>query len=818
MEERGQGRILIVDDEDDLRVTLQDRLALQGYETTVCGTGEEALEALKTEPFDVLLTDLMMPGMSGLDLLRVGLEIDPHLVCILMTGQATVPTAVEALKAGAFDYITKPFKVAALRPVLSRAIELRQLRTKNVHLQETVAIHELSQAVAFVLDWDAILEKIVDAAAQQCGAVEVSVMLPTDDGALSIAAVRGEHRTGLVGERVPIAGSISGWVAEHLEPVMLHADTDDPRFPGAAGRPGTTSVSVPMLTGGRLVGVLNVNAAGRSRPFTPGQIKALTILAGTGAAALENARLYEHVSERERRFRGTFQQAAVGMAHVTPDGKWLRVNPTLCEMLGYTERELLPLTMREVTHPSDLHPKLELLQKVATSELPGFQIEERSVRKDGTHIWTHLTVSAVYGAMGRPEFLVGVWKDVTARKEAELEQHETNRRLTEALEDLQRAQSRLIEQERLRALGQMASGIAHDFNNALAPILGFTELLLYAPGTLNDRENIQSYLEMINTAARDAASVVHRLREFYREREEIEEFHPVKLPALVEQAVSLTQPKWQRLALADGRRIQVKTQLDAVPSVLGDPAQLRELLTNLVFNAVDAMPDGGMITLRTYRQHDRAVLEVRDTGTGMTEEVRRRCLEPFFTTKGKEGTGLGLPMVYGIVQRHGGTIAIETQPGQGTAFVVSLPTEPAGQTTAPAREPGRVSAGQPLRVLVVDDEPAVQQVTATFLTADGHRVETAGSGTEALAKFQPETFDLVITDQAMPGMSGDQFAAAIRERAPAQRILMLTGFAALMQARGELPAGVDRLLGKPVTLAGLREAVADLTALQRLGE
>jgi CheY-like chemotaxis protein len=282
------------------------------------------------------------------------------------------------------------------------------------------------------------------------------------------------------------------------------------------------------------------------------------------------------------------------------------------------------------------------------------------------------------------------------------------------------------------------------------------------------------------------------------------------LGRLVEQAVELTRPKWKDQALSLARTVTLDLDLQPVPQIPGDEAQLREALMNLIFNAVDAMPDGGTITVRTSRTPDSVMLEVSDTGTGMTDEVRSRCQEPFFTTKGQHGTGLGLSMVYGILQRHSGTLEIQSALGKGTTFRMSfsldgLPQVPA--STAPA-EPGQRPQTVPqLRVLVVDDEEAVRGIIVAYLQRDGHRVETAGSGQEALQKFHPGKFDLVITDRAMPRMNGDALAQAIKRSAPQQPVILLTGFGDLMGTHGEHPEGVDVVLGKPVSLAVLRNAI-----------
>ncbi|HEU5318571.1 MAG TPA: ATP-binding protein, partial [Chloroflexota bacterium] len=391
-----------------------------------------------------------------------------------------------------------------------------------------------------------------------------------------------------------------------------------------------------------------------------------------------------------------------------------------------------------------------------------------------------------------------------ARRERDI--LEINQKLRRALEDLAAAQSKLLEQERLRALGEMASGIAHDFNNALSPVVGFSELLLEVPANLKDPELARRYLGLIRTGAEDAMAVVARLREFYRPRDEGQTFGAVDLPAMVRQAVQLTEPRWRSQAQSGGATIRVETDLDDVPPVAGDERELREALTNLIFNAVDAMPNGGTLTLRTRGEEGEAVLEVGDTGVGMTEEVRRRCLEPFFSTKGARGTGLGLSMVYGTVRRHGGEVEIESAVGKGTTFRLRLPLSSA-RTTTDTPDAAPDSAGRRLRVLLVDDEEPVRAATRAYLLAEGHAVEEAETGRGALERFRAARFDVVITDRAMPDMSGDQVAAAVKAASPATPVIMLTGFGGLMLAADERPEEVDVVVGKPLTRRALRDAL-----------
>ena len=421
-----------------------------------------------------------------------------------------------------------------------------------------------------------------------------------------------------------------------------------------------------------------------------------------------------------------------------------------------------------------------------------------------------MTISPIKDAHGRIVGASKIARDITKRKHTDEALQDANRRLQVALAELKDTQQRVIQQERLGALGTMASGIAHDFNNALAAILGFSELLLYRPDCLNDKEKAHRYIEMMNTAAKDAGDVVNRLREFYRHREEGEVFVPVDINRLVEDAVSLTEPKWKAQAEASGISIAVEKDLQKIPTIAGNAANLREMLTNLIFNAVDAMPRGGTITIRTRRDNDQVVLEIGDTGTGMTEETRRRCLEPFFTTKGERGTGLGLSMVYGIVQRHEGEIDIQTAVGQGTTFIIRLPHHTTKLSSQPERVDKPASQAPSFRILVVDDEPLTGKVIGEYLKLDGHTVEIAGNGGGGLETFRKGHFDLVIVDRAMPDMSGDQVASTIKALSPTTPIIMLTGFGSMMDAADEKPASVDLVVGKPVTIADLRRALMEV--------
>jgi len=388
--------------------------------------------------------------------------------------------------------------------------------------------------------------------------------------------------------------------------------------------------------------------------------------------------------------------------------------------------------------------------------------------------------------------------------------------LQSAYDDLRKTQQAVMQQERLRALGQMASGIAHDINNAISPIALYTESLLEREPGLSERARDQ--LQTIARAIDDVAATVARMREFYRQRETPLALVPLSLNLLVQHVVELTRARWSDMPQQRGVAIQVHLALaDDLPPVLGVEGEIREALINLVFNAVDAMPEGGDLTVSTRVAEGaspaRVQVEVTDTGVGMDEDTRRRCLEPFFTTKGERGTGLGLAMVYGTVQRHGADIEIRSEAGRGTTvalrFVVPDLTAIAAQAPPPVAAP----VSEPLRILVVDDDPVVLETLQRMLEADGHAVVAANGGQAGIDAFKVahargETFSMVMTDLGMPHVDGRKVAAAVKQTAPSTPVIMLTGWGQGIDANADTPSQIDEILGKPPKLRELRDVLS----------
>jgi PAS domain S-box-containing protein len=520
-------------------------------------------------------------------------------------------------------------------------------------------------------------------------------------------------------------------------------------------------------------------------------------------------RARREILQSEEYFRALVDNASDVVTVFDCEGKICYASPSVTKMLGYAPQEFVGKSIFDFIHSDDVdNARFVFMNNDLKKELT---LEFRLHHRNGSWKGLEAVGKTMIDESGQARILMNS-RDITDRILEQEALRESILRHLKTQNELQKTQQKIIKQERLAAIGQMSSGIAHDFSNALMPVLGFSEILLNHPEYLKDLERVRNYLKMINTSARDAMHIVGGLREFYRTKEKEESLLPLNLNKVVEQAILLTQPKWKQESSVKGVQINVEMDLSPLPDMIGNEAALREALTNLIFNAVDAMPKGGTITFKSQSEEGQLCLEISDTGTGMSEELRHRCFEPFFSTKGRGGTGLGLAMVYGVVRRHEGSIDLKSQEGKGSTFVIRLPIRnPASgennnkKIISPAEK-----LIQKLSVLVVDDESMVRDVLRDYLNGDGHEVVTANDGVEALSLFKQKKFDLVITDRAMPEMNGDQLADSIKKISPQTPLIMLTGFGELMKAKEECPKGVDKLISKPLTFEGYREALAHL--------
>jgi PAS domain S-box-containing protein len=391
--------------------------------------------------------------------------------------------------------------------------------------------------------------------------------------------------------------------------------------------------------------------------------------------------------------------------------------------------------------------------------------------------------------------------------------------LLRAYDDLRKTQQAAMQHERLRALGEMASGVAHDIKNALFPAMIYSQALLESEPNLTSRgrEDLQSIARSVS----DATSIVDRVSDFYRPREGKLDMAPVSLNGLVPQVLSICRVRWSDTARSQGVAIDVDADLaDDAPFIYGSESEIREALINLVFNAVDAMPEGGALRVRTRRHvahdgdasADGACVAVADTGIGMNEETRKRCLDPLFTTKGERGTGMGLTMVYGIAQRHGANLDIRSEVGRGTTIDICFPAapQPLARDDSRSKDASPASAAtRRLRVLVIDDDPFVLETLQTMLEAIGHSVIAADGGQAGIDAFKSAHssaagIEVVVTDLGMPEVDGRAVAGTIKRISPRTPVILLTGWGEGLQGSAGRLSDIEAVVSKPPHLRELR--------------
>ncbi|MDI6826913.1 MAG: response regulator, partial [Armatimonadota bacterium] len=390
---------------------------------------------------------------------------------------------------------------------------------------------------------------------------------------------------------------------------------------------------------------------------------------------------------------------------------------------------------------------------------------------------------------------IEVYSDITHRRELE-------QRVRQAYEELKATQDQLIQSEKLRAVGEIASGVAHDFNNILGIILGNVQLLT----RITKDEVVLARLNSIERAALDAAETVRRIREFTRIKPE-EPLCSLDLTALAAEVAEMLRPVWEDSMQAKGCKIEVSINTIERAFASGIAAEIREVLANVLLNSIQAMPSGGRIEITVGKTNDMAWVRVADTGVGMSEDVKKRVFDPFFTTRGIEGTGLGMSVAYGIVRRHNGNISIESKLGEGTSVTISLPT--ASEPTQSDLAASEKRIAKPARILIVEDEEMLAQVFFEMLTECGHIVCVARSGEEAIEKFRANDFDLVFTDLGMPTMSGWQVAREIKNIEPTTPVVLLTGWGTSVHQSELENSDVDLVLSKPIKFEDLSSIVAE---------
>ena len=731
--------------------------------------------------------------------------------------------------------------LSVIRDITARKQAEAVLGQRNRHLE---AVRAVSEEITRELDLTTLLQLIIERATHLVGAAAGTVLLWNEAEQLLIPCAwlgYGEWRRdmrfglgeGIVGE---IAARRAGIIAnDYPTRPFAHAGT-------LARMQITAAMGEPLLYRDRLIGVLTVDYMELGQSFTSQDQELLRLFATQAAIAIENARLHEAAVRRGAELETllaatrsvmsgldlqTILDRIVAEAHRISGAPHVKIllldRPAGVLRVGaargtaHRPGETLSLDRGLSAHVVRSGEPLYVAQcaedprnlKAARDRSLGMQAYLGLPITRGTEILGVLTFNTTTPKAFSPAELAYL-TSFAAQAAIAIENARLFAELHDSYARLQAAQAELVRSEKLRGLGQMAAGIAHDLNNVLAAILGQVELVKLGDVPLDLQENLRT----LETAAADGAQVVRRLQDFARQRAS-SPLVALALPPVVQEALDITAPRWKDDVQRRGDTIQIRVALGGLPPILGHAPEIREALTNVIFNAVDAMPEGGALTVTGTATADEVCLHVADTGVGMPEAVRQKVFEPFFTTKGVKGTGLGLSVVYGIMERHGGRVTVASRPGEGTTITLQFQ---AASTTPPGTAPDRPPVHRPARrILLIDDEAAVRHTMAALLRAGGQTVQVAESGPAGLAYLADALPDLVLTDLGMPEMSGVELARRVKAAHPRLPVVLLTGWGDTPTLSADDRSAIDRVLGKPVRMAELLRVVAELTGTEETG-
>ena len=721
-------------------------------------------------------------------------------------------------------------------------------RQTQVKLAETQTLLSVSRALSSTLDFQALLRHFLRAVATTLGADCVGSWLVQEDG---------EWLEPVAGYRVPperlaafrefrvslLKHAFYAQAARTRRPVFTSDAMHDSRIPATIREQGPhrSQLFVPVVVKDRMIAAFAAVWWETPREFSEDEIALMEAIANQAGVALENGRLFEENRQRleellvlhdlSRAVTGQLERGAVVDAVRRHIARVLDAR-NLVVIVRDAEREDLEVVLRLTDGADDARePRRYPLGDIGLMSV--VLATGRPVRTDdyaaecGRH-----GVEPIQGAaelrhwLGVPmtagEQVLGVIalrggpRPFSAADERlllniahlaalALRSVRLFEERTRAYGELAAAQDQLVRTEKLRALGEMASGVAHDFNNLLASVLGRAQLLIRR---VQDPQQLQ-WLRVIERSALDGAQTVRRLQEFTRIRRD-QPMVPLDVTQMVRDALDITQSRWREEPVSRGVAIEVRTELAAVPPILGDAAELREALTNLILNAVDAMPTGGTLGLVTTAGDDHVEIAVSDTGVGIPPAVREKIFDPFFTTKGPQGTGLGLSLTYGIVVRHGGFVTVDSEEGRGSTFRLSFPSAATVEPPTAASMQADAAPARTLRCLIVDDEEAVRTVLGDVVESAGHHATMVGGGAEAIERFRAEAFDVVLTDLAMPRVSGWQVARAVKQIAPRVPVVIVTGFGVELTPEERRTHGVDHVLVKPLQIQEILDALAEV--------
>jgi signal transduction histidine kinase len=601
-------------------------------------------------------------------------------------------------------------------------------------------------------------------------------------------------------------------------------------------------LGVPLILGDESIGVVVLQNFRIRQDYDNDDLNFLSTIADQAAVAIANARLFREAQERATRLAVVNEITREASLKLDVDKLFERINKELKRVILF-EKSSIAIYQPD----SDTFSLLNVYGENITTgfyrgmEIPGRETVmriahdtkqpyyTRNLDRVISHTSPYLITQGIQSAVSVPiiseDVCLGTLNLGSQKEDGfsddQIELLKTianslgtalkNARLYSALEqsymELQSTQEQLIKSEKLRALGEMSAGVAHDFNNILGAILGRAQLMK----SQSPDATVLRGLEIIEKAAIDGAATVRRLQDYTRKRTD-QVFSQVDLIQVVEDTLSMTRTRWEDSAHISGIQYSITTQYEPIPPVAGDSSELREVFTNVIFNALDAMPNGGKIHIRAWSEDHQVRVTVTDTGRGMTEEIRQKVFDPFFTTKGVKGNGLGMSVAYGIITRHKGAIELSSELGKGTSVSINIPVSlNADHQANPSKPTARKRTG---RFLIIDDEAPIRDLLAEILSEQGHMVYTASGGKEGLEIFKAQSLDMVITDLGMPEISGWDVANAVKVLNPGISVILMTGWGITLDRAKAKERGVDVIVSKPFQISEIQKVLNEMLELQ----
>lgn len=707
-------------------------------------------------------------------------------------------------------------------------------------------INDVGRKVVSTLNLDKLLENVIEAIQLSFKYDHVSLFLLDESaGDFILKTCCGSSCDSVKpGCRLKEGVGMVGRAAGSGETVLCNDVTENSDYVPAI--PSTRSeLSVPIKRGKQVMGVLDIESS-TQESFDEQDVAVMETVTDLLATAINNARLYEEakgkaygleLTDRINRaisstldVKGIFNIVSnelnkiVDCDRITlnfwyPEERLFRLKMSFCPDAGLSAVGSKRIPADETSMFTVIQTEKPLYQSRLSLEAASKPMD-RLIFSEGMRSYVYVPVLerekviAILGLESRRKNAFGgnqmeLLESVGGHLSVAIQNARLFSDLQKAYQNLQKTQKEMIQIERLRALGEMAGGVVHDFNNILASISGRVQLILMKleKGETEPGQEMKENLQIIERSAEDGARILARIRDFTRAKPEAA-FRLIDINRVIEDSVELTKAYWRDRALLSEVTMEVKKELGANGGVMGDAAELRDVVTNMILNALDAMPEGGTLTLKTQEDDDSVLVTVRDTGTGMTEDLKSKIFAPFFTTKGEDGTGLGLSLANGIVTRHRGEISVESTPGSGSTFTIRMPRG------APAREEAATEKleVESASVLVVEDEENIREVLDEILSTAGHKIIQASDGEEGVELLKRHKPDIVITDLGMPGLSGWDVADAVKAEDPSTPVILFTGWGVKLDETKVKGQNVDRFINKPFNMEQILNLISELLA------